>query len=104
MELRGQRARRLAVVAERLLDDDPRVRRQAGLREPLDDPPEQERRDLQIEDRAPRAGDRGADSLVGGRVAEITLHVREPRGEAREHRLVELLAGADDRVARTLHS
>ena len=103
VELLGERARGLAVVAERLFDDDPGVRRQAGLGEPLDDPAEEERRDLEVEDRALRAGDRGGDALVGGRVAEVPLHVGEPLGEALEHRLVELLARADDRVACALH-
>ena len=98
----GERAGGLAVVAERLLDDDPRVLRDAGLRQPLDDPAEEERRDLEVEDRALGAGDRGRDALVRGGVAEVALDVRETLREAREHRLVELLAGADDRVAGAL--
>ena len=102
VELLGELARGLAVVAEGLLDDDPGVLRQAGLGEALDDPAEEERRDLEVEDGARGAGDRGRDALVRGGVAEVALHVREPLREAREHRLVELLAGADDRVAGAL--
>ncbi len=51
VELAGQRARRGQVVAERLLHDDARLRRQAGLRQALDDGAEEERRDLEVEDR-----------------------------------------------------
>ena len=70
------------VVAERLLDDDARVLRQARLGEALDDRAEQERRDLEVEDRASRALDRLADALVGRRVGEVAGDVREPGGEA----------------------
>ena len=102
VELVGERARGLEVVAERLLDDDPRVLREPGLREALDDPAEQERRDLEVEDRARRVGDGLGDALVRGGVAEVARDVRETLREAREHLLVELLAGADDRVAGAL--
>ena len=102
VELVGERTRRLEVVAERLLDDDARGLRQPRLREPLHDPAEQERRDLEIEDRQARALDRLRDPPVGRRVAEVAGDVREARGEAPEDLLVELLAGADDRLARTL--
>ena len=47
---------RCGVVPERLLDDHPRVLRQSGVSEPVDHGPEQERRDLQVEDGALRAG------------------------------------------------
>ena len=40
VELLGELRRRCAIVAERLLDDDARVRRQAGLGEPLHHAPE----------------------------------------------------------------
>ena len=50
---------------------------------PFDDRAEEERRDLEVEDRQLRALDRRADPLVGRRVAEVALHVREARGEAR---------------------
>ena len=49
------------------------VLRQAGLREPLDDPAEEERRDLEVEDRALGAVDRVGDALVGGGVGEVAL-------------------------------
>ena len=52
VHLGRERARRLEVVAERLLDDDARVLGEAHAREPLDDGAEQERRDLEVEDRA----------------------------------------------------
>ena len=102
MQLGGERARGLEVVAERLLDDDAGVLRQPGLGEPLDDPAEQEGRDLEVEDRRLGALDRVADAVVGRGVAEVALDVGEPRGETLEHLLVELLAGADDRLARPL--
>ncbi len=90
------------IVPERLLDDDARGLRQAGLGEPLDDPAEEERRDLEVEDRQLGAVDRLADALVGRGVAEIARDVLQARREALEDRLVELLAGADDRLARPL--
>ena len=99
VELLGELARGLAVVAEGLLDDDPGVLREARLGEALDDPAEEERRDLEVEDRALGAGDGGGHALVRGCVAEVALDVGETLREALEHRLVELLAGADDRVA-----
>ena len=55
VELVGERTCRREVVAERLLDDHPGGLRQPGLREPLHDPAEQERRDLEVEDRQARA-------------------------------------------------
>ena len=51
VQLVGERAGRVAVVAERLLDDDARVLGQPGVGEALDDAAEQERRDLEVEDR-----------------------------------------------------
>ncbi len=76
--------------------------RQAGLGEPLDDRAEEERRDLEVEDRRLAPADRLADALVRRRVGEVARHVREPRGEAVEDLLVERLAGAHDRLARAL--
>ena len=52
VHLRRERARRFEVVAEGLLDHHAGVRGQAGVREALHDLAEQERRDLEIEDRA----------------------------------------------------
>ena len=70
VDLRGERARRREVVAERLLDDDARVLGQAGVRQPLDHRAEQERRDLEVEDRAAaRRAIAVGDPLVRGRVA-----------------------------------
>ena len=83
VELLGERAGGLAVVAERLLDDDPaRSSSRPASREPLDDSAEEERRDLEVEDGLLRARDRLGDALVRGRVAEVALDVGEPLGEA----------------------
>ena len=103
VKLVRERAGRLEVVAEGLLHDDPRILRQAGVGQPLDDPAEQEGRDLEVEDRCLGALDRLADTGVGRRVAEVPLDVGEPGGETVEHGRVELLTGADDRLARPLH-
>jgi hypothetical protein len=43
--------RRLLVMAERLLDDEAGSVAQAGVGDAFDDLPEQERRDLEVEDR-----------------------------------------------------
>ena len=104
VELVGEGSRRLEIVPERLLDDDAGILRQADFGEPLDDRPEEERRDLEVEDRRLGALDRSADTRVGRGVREVARDVREPCGEAREDLLVELLAGADDRLARALDS
>ena len=53
VELRRERLRGGEVVAERLLHDHARVRRQAGGGEARDHRAEQERRDLEVEDRRP---------------------------------------------------
>ena len=50
VQLGGERARRLAVMAERLLDDDASRLRQAGFGQSLHDRAEEKRRDLQVED------------------------------------------------------
>ena len=69
VQLGRERARRDEVVAERLLDDDARVRGQAGVVEALDHAAEEERRDLEVEDRLLRARDRVGDAPVRGGVA-----------------------------------
>ena len=102
MQLVGERAGRREVVAERLLHDDTSVRRQAGGGEPGDDPAEEERRDLEVEDRARRVADRFLDAAVRRVVGEVARDVREAFREPLEHRLVELLAGTRDRVSRPL--
>ena len=51
VHLLRERARGREVVAERLLDDDARVLGEADARQPLDHGAEQERRDLEVEDR-----------------------------------------------------
>ena len=97
----SSRGRRL-VVSERLLHHDASRSRQTGLGQALDDRAEQERRDLQVEDGTLGALDRVADPLVRRRVAEVAVHVRQPRGEPVEHRRVDRLAGALDRLAGAL--
>ena len=90
------------VVAERLLDDNACGLGQTRLRQALDHGREQERRDLEIEDRPLRGSDRLGHSLKRARVAEVALDVREPSGEALEDRLIDGLSGALDRRARVL--
>ena len=95
--------RRGEVMPERLLDDDARI---ASVRSAFARPPttvaKSEGRDLEVEDRELRALDRLGDALVGGGVVEVAGDVGELVGEALEHRLVELLARAEDRLAGTL--
>ena len=98
VQLRGERAGRLEVVAERLLDHDARVRRQRRhSASPLDDPAEEERRDLEVEDRRCGAADALRDRAVGRGVVEVAADVRQPRGEPGEDLVVELLPGREDR-------
>ena len=98
-----QLARGREVVPERLLDDDARVLREAGVRESARRPC-----------RRATAGSRGrrpgcvlpsiavATSRVRRRIGEVAVVVREPLREPPEDLLVELLARRDDRVARAL--
>jgi hypothetical protein len=62
-------------VAERLLDDDPGAPGQPRPREALHDPPEEKRRDLEIEHRQRRAGDRFGHTLVRRVVGEVARDV-----------------------------
>ena len=95
VDLRRELARRLEIVAERLLDHDARrLLGQPRVGQALDHPAEQERRDLEIEHRALRVADRAGDSLVRRGVAEVAAHVRHPADEPVEHALVNLLAGS----------
>jgi hypothetical protein len=102
VQLCGELLGRSEVVPEGLLDDDAGALGQARLGEPLDDPPEQEGRDLEVEDGQLGAVDRSADALVGRGVPEVAGDVLKTVGKALEDRLVELLAGADDRLAGAL--
>ncbi len=102
MQLLGERASRRQIMAERLLDDDPRVCRHARFRQAADHRSEERRRNLEVEDRGLRALDSLRDLGVGCVVGEVSVVVREPLREASEHVLVEFLARADDRVARAL--
>ena len=102
VHLGGERPRGLEVVAERLLDDDARVRGETGAGEPLDDRAEQERRDLEIEDRAPGVLEHAREALERRRVREVPGEVGEPGGEPLEDLGIERLAGGQDRLAGTL--
>src|SRR6266496_808143 len=82
MELVRELDRRSTVVAKGLLDDDPRVLRQSGLRQALDDFAEEEWWDLEVEDRKLGSVDRLCDSLVRRGVGKMTRDGREPIGEA----------------------
>ena len=98
VELGRERAGRVLVVTEGLLDDHTRSCGEAGCREPLDDRAEEEGGDLQVEDRVFRTLGGGGDLLEGGRVGEVTPHVGEPRREPVEDLGVEVLPRCDDRV------
>ena len=102
MDLVGQLAGRSEVVAERLLDHDTRGLGQPGVGQALDHSPEQKRRDLQIEDRRACLPDRLCHPRVRRAIAEITTHIRQPRREALEHRLVNLHTAPLNRFAGTV--
>src|SRR6185369_15697949 len=93
VQLLRERPCRLEVVTERLLDDDPRIAGHAGLREAAHDLAEEERRDLEVEDRQLHAVELLRDRRVRARVVEVSYQVREAAHEAGEDVLVELLAG-----------
>ena len=83
--------------AERLLHDDAPRLGQARLGQALDHRTEQERRDLEVEHRGLGTGDRLTDALERRGVTEIAAHVGQPRGEAIEDRVIDLLSAALDR-------
>ena len=97
-----QGASRREVVAERLLDDDPRFLGQACLRQAADDDAEERGRDLEVEDRELRISDRLRDLGVGVGVREVAVDVRQALREPLEDLLVDLLARRDDRVTSTI--
>jgi hypothetical protein len=90
------------VVAEGLLDHHPGPLGQAGVGQALDDGAEQERRDLQVEDRGGGAADSVGDAPEGGRVAEVAREVRQAPGEPLEDLVVHRLPGGLDRLAGVL--
>jgi hypothetical protein len=92
--------RRLNVVAERLLDHHAGVVRETGLGETLDHHPEQDGRDLEVEDWAPHRANRLSDARIGRGVGEVALNVGEPLGEALERVGVDRLAGVLDAAVR----
>ena len=72
MELIGQRPSGLAIVPERLLDDDTGRLRQTRVAQALDHASEEERRDLEVEDRGAEPLDLQPDPLVGVLLGEVT--------------------------------
>jgi hypothetical protein len=102
MELSGQLVRRGQVVAEGLLDHDAPALRESRVVQALDDPAEEERRDLEVEDGSLRAVDRLRDALVGRLLAEVAGHVGKAVREAVENLFIQRLARALDRLARAV--
>jgi hypothetical protein len=97
VELARQLARRGEIVAERLLDDHAlAVGDHVRLGQPLDHRGEQRGWDLEVEGRVARVAQRLLDRRVGLRLAEVPSDVGQPPGEAREHLVVQLLAGLLD--------
>ena len=99
MHLLVERGRRGDVVPEGLLHHDARRCRHAGIREPLDHRAEQGRRDLEVEDGAARFADGLGHTPIGVVVAEVTGQIRQPRGEAIEHFVIDRLTAVRDALA-----
>ena len=95
-------------MTEGLLHDHPPGLRQPGRGQSPDHRSEQERRNLQVEDRAggltaaEGCRDRTRHALIGGGVGEVAAHVGQACGEAVEHVRVQRLTGAFDARARVL--
>ena len=102
VQLGGQRAGGLEVVAERLLHHHPGVLGEAGVVQLPHHLAEEKRRDLQVEHRLLRGPHRGLDLAVGGRVVEVAADVVEPRCEPLEDVLLDGLAGRCDHLAGVL--
>ena len=98
-----QFARRVQVVAERFLDRDPAVAHELGCAEVHDDRAEKRRRHFQVEQRPLAAADLGGEFAVQRVVGDVTGQVGDPAGEPAENRLVEFLAGTQDRLAGMIH-
>src|SRR6185312_9471778 len=81
---------------------DVRVLREPRVGEVRDDRPEEERRDLEVEDRRGGAAHRVADALVRRPVVEVAGHVGQALGEAGEDLGVDVLAGVLDARLRVL--
>jgi len=84
-----QRARRLEVVTERLLDGDACAARETRLRERARDVPEERRRNREVVQRMARVAERVLECRVGLRIAEVaadvTETIRERGNRARGH-------------------
>jgi hypothetical protein len=97
VQVRGQRARRRQVVAERLLDRDaPLALHQPGVGQSGDHGGEQRGRDLQVEHRVGGVAERAGDRMVSAGVAEVAAHVGEALGKPDEDGVVDRLAGGLD--------
>ena len=89
-------------MAERLLHDHPGVLGQPRVVELLDHRAEQERGNLEVEDRLLGAAHGGFHPLVGGRIGEVAADVLQAGGEARKHGIVNGLTGCFDHGASML--
>ncbi len=73
-----ERARRLEIPPEGLLDDDARIARAARSREPFDDGREHARRDREVVRRSVRLAERRAKRRIGRGIAVVAVHVAQP--------------------------
>ena len=97
-----ERAGGLQIVAERLLDHDAGGLDEACAGQAFHDGAEQERRDLEVEDRGAGVLQPHREALERRRVGEVARQVGEAGGEPVEHRRVEGLTACQDRLAGTL--
>ena len=89
VELGVERLRRSEVVAEGLLDHDPRAGGEAGVVQAPYDAFEQRRWDLQVVHRDLRIAESRGEARVRVGIVEVALHVLQAGDEALEHRIVE---------------
>ena len=93
MQLGVELSGRLQVVAEGLLDNDPRVLGRSGLAEPADDGCEQRRRDLEVEHRVLVVLDLRCDPLERVGLVVLAADVGQALRQPLEHRLVDVDPG-----------
>jgi len=100
MELRGQCACGLEVVAKRLLDHDACLGgQQPPVSEAFDHQCKQARRNLKVEHGAAYRAEQLLDPVVGRGVGEVAAHVRQARRQPLEHPTIDHLAASLDRPA-----
>jgi hypothetical protein len=102
MNIRCECASRGQVVTERLLDDHAGVFGQPRVGQSLDHRREQERWNLQVEDRSLRGADRLGHLLVRAGISKVTLHVGKPSRQPGEDLVVDRFPGAFDALTRVL--